>query len=289
MNDTHPTLLVPELMRLLMDQEGLGWTKSWELVTATCNFTNHTVLPEALERWPVSMMEKLLPRHMQIVYDINWRFLQQMRSRFGDDWQRIAKMSIIEEGANGEKFVRMAYLAVIASKHVNGVAAIHSDILRHDVFRPFYELFPERFQNKTNGVTPRRWLAFCNPPLRDLITFTLGTDAWINDLGRLRTLAEHADDQAFQAKWQEVKRTAKLRAIDLIEHLTGVQLPNKAAVLDVQVKRIHEYKVKAWRQRCRECELRTAIEHFPTPPRAACSASCSMCWASSGDMIRFAR
>lgn len=127
-----------------------------------------------------------------------------MRTRFGDDWQRIAKLSIIEEGANGEKCVRMAYLAVIASKHINGVAAIHSDILRHDVFRPFFELYPERFQNKTNGVTPRRWLAFCNPPLRDLITDTLGTDAWINDLGLLRKLNDHAGDPEFQHKWQGV-------------------------------------------------------------------------------------
>lgn len=241
MNDTHPTLLVPELMRLLMDQEGLGWTKSWELVCKTCNFTNHTVLPEALERWPVAMMEKLLPRHMQIIYDINWRFLQQMRTRFGDDWQRIAKMSIIEEGVGGEKFVRMAYLAVIASQHVNGVAAIHSDILRHDVFKPFFEMWPEKFQNKTNGVTPRRWLAFCNPPLRDLITSTLGSDAWINDLSRLRALAAYSEDPEFQAKWQGVKRQAKGRAIELIQRLTGVQLP-KNAMLDVQVKRIHEYK-----------------------------------------------
>ncbi|KAL4434815.1 hypothetical protein ABPG77_005342 [Micractinium sp. CCAP 211/92] len=242
MNDTHPTLLVPELMRILMDQEHLGWTKSWELVNKTCNFTNHTVLPEALEKWPVAMMEKLLPRHMQIIYDINWRFLQQMRQRFGDDWARIAKLSIIEETATGEKTVRMAYLAVIASKCVNGVAKIHSDILKHDVFGPFHDIFPEKFQNKTNGVTPRRWLAFCNPPLRALITDTLGNERWINDTDRLKELREHVDDPAFQQRWQEVKRTAKAKSIALIERLTGVPLPNKDAMLDVQVKRIHEYK-----------------------------------------------
>lgn len=242
MNDTHPTLLVPELMRVLMDHEGLGWTKSWELVTGTCNFTNHTVLPEALERWPIGMLEKLLPRHMQIIYDINWRFLQQMRSKFGDDWDRISKLSIIEETPQGEKYVRMAYLAVVASRHVNGVAAIHSDILRHDVFNAFYQVFPEKFQNKTNGVTPRRWLAFCNPLLRDLITQRLGTDAWINDLNSLTKLREHADDPEFGAAWRSVKEANKAKAISLIERIAGVQLPNKAALLDVQVKRIHEYK-----------------------------------------------
>ncbi|PRW61146.1 starch phosphorylase [Chlorella sorokiniana] len=241
LNDTHPTLLVPELMRILMDQERLGWTKAWELVQNTCNFTNHTVLPEALEKWPVAMMEKLLPRHMQIIYDINWRFLQQMRQRFGDDWARIAKLSIIEETASGEKTVRMAYLAVIASAHVNGVAKIHSDILKHDVFGPFYDIFPEKFQNKTNGVTPRRWLAFCNPPLRQLITETLGNERWINDTEQLKELRSHADDAAFQQRWQEVKQQAKVKSIELIERLTGLQLP-KNAMLDVQVKRIHEYK-----------------------------------------------
>jgi len=242
MNDTHPTLLVPELMRVLMDHEGLGWTKSWELVTSTCNFTNHTVLPEALERWPIGMLEKLLPRHMQIIYDINWRFLQQMRSKFGDDWDRISKLSIIEETPQGEKYVRMAYLAVVASRHVNGVAAIHSDILRHDVFNAFYQVFPEKFQNKTNGVTPRRWLAFCNPLLRDLITQRLGTDAWINDLNSLTKLREHANDADFGAAWRAVKEANKAKAISLIERIAGVQLPNKTALLDVQVKRIHEYK-----------------------------------------------
>ena len=186
MNDTHPTLLIPELMRVLMDEEGLGWTRAWGLVCATCNFTNHTVLPEALEKWPVAMLEKLLPRHMQILYDVNWRFMQEMRGALGDDWERIAALSIIEEAPSGEKFVRMAYLAVVAARRVNGVAAIHSEILKHDVFAQFYAVFPEKFQNKTNGVTPRRWLAFCNPGLRGLITETLGDDAWINDLGRLK-------------------------------------------------------------------------------------------------------
>jgi glycogen phosphorylase len=153
MNDTHPTLLVPELMRVLMDLEGLGWTKAWDLVTQVCNFTNHTVLPEALEKWPITMLEKLLPRHTQIIYDINWRFLQTVRTKFGDDWEKISKLSIIEETDDGQKNVRMAVLAVVASKNVNGVAAIHSDILKHDVFKAFYDLWPEKFQNKTNGAS----------------------------------------------------------------------------------------------------------------------------------------
>ena len=242
MNDTHPTLLIPELMRVLMDQQGLGWTKAWEMVQKTCNFTNHTVLPEALERWPIGMIEKLLPRHMQIIYDINWRFLQQMRTRFGDDWEKISKLSIIEETPSGDKFVRMAYLAVMASKHVNGVAAIHSDILRHDVFAAFYDAFPEKFQNKTNGVTPRRWLAFCNPGLRALINEKLESDDWINDLDKLSELRVFAEDEEFQTKWRAVKAENKKHAIDLIAKASGVSLPNRSALLDVQVKRIHEYK-----------------------------------------------
>lgn len=242
MNDTHPTMLVPELMRVLMDLEGLGWTRAWELVTHVCNFTNHTVLPEALEKWPIAMLEKLLPRHTQIIYDINWRFLQSIRTKFGDDWERISKVSIIEETEDGQKFVRMAYLAVVASKHVNGVAAIHSDILKHDVFNAFYDIWPEKFQNKTNGVTPRRWLAFCNPPLRDLITSTLGSERWISHLDDLSQLREYAEDPDFQKKWQEVKASNKEAALELIEKVSGVSLPNKNAILDVQVKRIHEYK-----------------------------------------------
>jgi len=241
LNDTHPTIAVPELMRVLMDDHGLGWTAAWGLATKVFAFTNHTVLPEALEKWPVSLIEKLLPRHMQIIYDINWRFIQDLRARLGDDVERIGRMSIIEDGANGEKSVRMAYLAVVASHTVNGVAAIHSQIIRDTIFRDFAQLEPAKFQNKTNGVTPRRWLAFCNPPLRALITDALGSDEWINDLDRLRGLAAVAEDPAFGARWREVKATAKGRALARVEELTGVRgAPN--ALLDIQVKRIHEYK-----------------------------------------------
>ncbi|GFR48003.1 hypothetical protein Agub_g9829 [Astrephomene gubernaculifera] len=241
LNDTHPTIAVAELMRVLMDDHKLGWTKSWEICTKVFAFTNHTVLPEALERWPVSLIEKLLPRHMQIIYDVNWRFLQTVRNKYGDDWERISRMSIIEEGANGEKFVRMAYLAVVASHSVNGVAAIHSDIIKDTIFKDFHDLWPHKFQNKTNGVTQRRWLAFCNPPLRQLITKTLGSEDWILHLDNLRQLRQHADDPAFQAEWRAVKHAAKEKAAALIQRLTGVKI-NTDALLDIQVKRIHEYK-----------------------------------------------
>lgn len=240
LNDTHPTIAVPELMRLLMDEHKLGWTKSWEIATKVFAFTNHTVLPEALERWPISLMEKLLPRHMQIIYDINWRFLQQVRSKYGDDWESIGAMSIIEDGV-GEKHVRMAYLAVVASHTVNGVAAIHSDIIKNTIFKRFYELWPHKFQNKTNGVTQRRWLAFCNPPLRDLITKALGSQEWIRDFHLIKDLARFADDPSFQQQWREVKQLAKIKAAARIASLTGVEVPVNA-LFDVQVKRIHEYK-----------------------------------------------
>lgn len=240
LNDTHPTIAVPELMRVLMDENRLGWTKSWELCTKVFSFTNHTVLPEALEKWPVTLIEKLLPRHMQIIYDINWRFLQDMRGRFGDDWTRITRMSIIED-SDGGKVVRMAYLAVVVSHTVNGVAAIHSELIKQTIFKDFYEVWPHKFQNKTNGVTQRRWLAFCNPPLRSLITDMLGTEGWIKELTLLEGLRKFADDSEFYKRWEEVKFTAKQKAMEYIENATGIRVPRNA-MLDMQVKRIHEYK-----------------------------------------------
>ena len=240
LNDTHPTIGVPELMRLLMDEHGLGWTKSWDITTRVFSFTNHTVLPEALEKWPVDLVENVLPRHMQIIYDINWRFTQELRGIMGDDYDTIGRMSIIEEG-DGHKNVRMAHLALIASHTVNGVAAIHSELIKTTIFKDFYQIMPEKFQNKTNGVTQRRWLAFCNPKLSALITETLGTSAWIKELDLLSDLRLHCDDPAFQAKWAAVKRENKLRLAELVKAKTGVDV-NPNALFDIQVKRIHEYK-----------------------------------------------
>mmetsp|Transcript_15868 Transcript_15868/g.40295 ORF Transcript_15868/g.40295 Transcript_15868/m.40295 type:complete len:1250 (-) Transcript_15868:119-3868(-) len=239
LNDTHPTIGIAELMRLLMDVYKWGWTASWEATTKVFSFTNHTVLPEALEQWPVELLQELLPRHMQIIYDINWRFLQELRAKFGNDQAREYRMSIIQEG--DEKMVRMAHLALVASHTVNGVAEIHSELIKQTIFEDFYEMYPKKFQNKTNGVTPRRWLAFCNPPLRNLINETLGTDAWISRLDLLEGLKSHADDGEFQSRWVEVKQLAKAKLAAKIKELCGVEVSTDA-LFDVQVKRIHEYK-----------------------------------------------
>ncbi|GBG89525.1 hypothetical protein CBR_g49315 [Chara braunii] len=239
LNDTHPTIGVAELMRLLMDQEGLGWTKSWDVVTKVFSFTNHTVLPEALEKWPVSLMERLLPRHMQIIYQINFNFIQSMKSKVGDDYSKVARMSIIEEA--DVKYVRMANLAVVASHTVNGVAQIHSELIKHTIFKEFYEIWPHKFQNKTNGVTQRRWLAFCNPGLRAIITEVVGSEDWITDLPLVKALAAKADDPELQERWRAVKLDNKRKLANLILKLTGVKV-NLEAMFDIQVKRIHEYK-----------------------------------------------
>ena len=233
LNDTHPTIAVPELMRILMDENKLGWTQSWEITTKVFAFTNHTVLPEALEKWPVALVEKLLPRHMQIIYDINWRFLQELKLKYGNDWDKIGSMSIIEDTPGG-KVIRMAYLSVVASRYVNGVAAIHSELIKTTIFKNFNELFPEKFQNKTNGVTQRRWLAFCNPGLRELISESLGTEDWIKDLTLLQGLRAFVDDPEFREKWVQVKNHAKAAALDYVEEATGVQIP-RDVMLDMQV------------------------------------------------------
>ncbi|KAJ9575300.1 hypothetical protein L9F63_025748, partial [Diploptera punctata] len=167
LNDTHPSMAIPELMRVLVDVEGLSWEKAWEVTVKTCAYTNHTVLPEALERWPTSMLESILPRHLQIIYHINHLHLQEVQKKFPGDWDRVKRMSLVEE--EGEKRVNMAHLCIVGSHAVNGVARIHSEIIKNDIFHDFYELSPEKFQNKTNGITPRRWLLLCNPSLADLI------------------------------------------------------------------------------------------------------------------------
>ena len=240
LNDTHPSLGIPELMRLLLDEHKIGWTKAWDITSKVFSFTNHTVLADALEKWPVDLLEKVLPRHMMIIYDINWRFIQELAATIGEDYTRIGRMSIIEEGPD-TKYVRMGHLALVACHTVNGVAQVHSDLLKNRIFTDFYNIMPEKFQNKTNGVTQRRWLAFSNPELRDLISSKLGGDAWIRELESLRGLNEYAENAEFQKQWRAIKLKNKKKLAKLIEEKTGtVVSPN--SLFDIQVKRIHEYK-----------------------------------------------
>ncbi len=238
LNDTHPTLVIPELMRLLMDREGLGWDQAWSITTASTGYTNHTILPEALEKWPVSMMERLLPRHLQIIYEINARFLRDVAFRYPLDGDRLGRMSIIEEGEH--KHVRMAHLAIAGSSSVNGVARLHSDLLRTDVLRDFAEYWPAKFNNKTNGITPRRWLLTANPALAQLISRTIG-DSWITDLDQLLRLEPFAEDFEFRRSFEAVKHFNKEMLAQYIRRELGVQVP-PSSLFDVQVKRLHEYK-----------------------------------------------
>jgi starch phosphorylase len=238
LNDTHPTLVIPELMRLLVDREGIGWDQAWEITTRSTGYTNHTILPEALEKWPVSMMQKLLPRHLQIIYEINARFMREVSSRYLLDGDRMRRMSIIEE--DGEKHIRMAHLAIVGSCSVNGVAKLHSELLRNVVLRDFAEYWPAKFNNKTNGITPRRWLLKANPALAALITETIG-EQWITDLDQLRRLEAFADDAAFQERFSMAKRCNKEALAKHIESTLGIPV-SVDSMFDVQVKRLHEYK-----------------------------------------------
>jgi starch phosphorylase len=238
LNDTHPSIAVAELMRLLVDQHRVGWDHAWALVTRSTAYTNHTLLPEALEKWPVHMFASLLPRLLEIIYEINARFLAEVSQRWPGDTDRLRRMSIIEEG--GTPMVRMAYLAIVGSYSVNGVAELHSRLLKEGLFRDFYELWPRKFNNKTNGVTQRRWLAMCNPGLSRLISEQIGED-WITRLDELKRLAPCAEDAAFRKRWREVKQTNKRRLAELVERECGIEI-DPAALFDVQVKRIHEYK-----------------------------------------------
>ena len=238
MNDTHPTIAVPELMRLLMDDSGMGWKEAWEITSGTMAYTNHTLLPEALERWPVSLFQKLLPRLLEIIYEINARFLKAVSEQRPGDTALLQRVSIIDQHDQ----IRMAYLALVASYSVNGVAALHSTLLSEGLFKDFYALWPHKFNNKTNGVTPRRWLAHANPDLSHLITQQIGTE-WITDLSQLARLAplSAADQKDFQAQWKAVRLVNKQRLISLVETHCGVSF-GIDALFDVQVKRIHEYK-----------------------------------------------
>ncbi|MGD1173345.1 glycogen/starch/alpha-glucan phosphorylase [Mycobacterium seoulense] len=238
LNDTHPSIGVAELMRLLVDERELTWDEAWEITVATFGYTNHTLLPEALETWPLEMFAEALPRHLEIIYEINRRFLDEVRARFPGEEERVSRMSLI--GENGGKSVRMAHLATVGSHAINGVAALHSELLKSSVLKDFYEMWPERFSNKTNGVTPRRFLALANPGLRELLDRTVGDD-WLTDLGRLRGLEPLVDDAAFRREWRDIKRTNKARLAKYIGSVAGVDL-NPDWMFDVQVKRIHEYK-----------------------------------------------
>ena len=238
LNDTHPTIAVAELMRLLLDEKGLDWDEAWAITTQTMAYTNHTLLPEALEKWPVSLMSRLLPRLMEIIFQINEKFLHEVALKWPGDTDRQRRMSLIEEGY--EKQVRMAYLAIVGSFSVNGVAALHSKLLSEGLFRDFHQLWPHKFNNKTNGVTPRRWLAYANPGLRSLLDDTIGP-GWVTRLEEIAALRQHADDAAFQEKWRAVRQANKQRLAALVESRCGVRF-DTTALFDVQVKRIHEYK-----------------------------------------------
>ena len=235
LNDTHPSIAVAELMRLLVDEQRIGWDVAWDMVSRCMAYTNHTLLPEALEKWPVHMFRSLLPRLLEIIYEINARFLAEVARRWPGDTDRLQRMSIIEEGVT--PMVRMAYLAIVGSFSVNGVAELHSRLLREGLFRDFYELWPHKFNNKTNGVTQRRWLGMGNPGLSALISEQIG-ESWLDEL---RRLAPCAEDVEFRRRWREVRLANKRRLANMVARECGVSF-DTAALFDVQVKRIHEYK-----------------------------------------------
>jgi starch phosphorylase len=238
LNDTHPALAVAELMRLLLDTHGMPWEPAWEVTRQTLSYTNHTLLPEALEKWPVSLFGSLLPRHLELVYEINRRFLDGVRRAYPGDGERVARLSLIDEG--GGRSIRMAHLAAVGSRRINGVAALHTELLKSDLLRDFYELWPDKFVNVTNGVTPRRFLALANPRLAALVTEAIG-DGWVRDLDRLQGLERMADDHAFLQAWRKAKRANKRDLSEVLSDRAGVAV-DPDSLFDVQVKRIHEYK-----------------------------------------------
>lgn len=239
LNDTHPVMAITELMRLLVDEQKLDWDKAWSITRRTFNYTCHTLLPEALETWPVALLERLLPRHLEIIYAINYFFLQEVEATYPGDPERVQRLSIIQEAP--DKRVRMAHLAVVGSTAVNGVAELHTKLLAETTLRDFAELWPQKFHNVTNGVTPRRFVRMANPRLSELVTGRLGDEGWITDLDRLEDLAPAADDPAFLERWRAVKRANKTDLAVLVEKSTGVVL-DPGALCDVMIKRFHEYK-----------------------------------------------
>ncbi len=266
LNDTHPSIGVAELMRLLLDEHNLDWSTAWAITVAAFGYTNHTLLPEALETWPLPMFAELLPRHLEIIYEINRLFLDEVSARFPGDVSRIRRMSLI--GEESGRYVRMAHLASVGSHAINGVAALHTELLKSSVLKDFYELWPEKFSNKTNGVTPRRFLALSNPGLRELLNRTLG-EGWLTDMRQLRQLEAHADDAEFRQAWQAIKEQNKRVLAAYIQERTGVVL-DPSWLFDVQVKRIHEYK----RQHLNVLHIIThylrlkSNPQLDTPPRA---------------------
>jgi starch phosphorylase len=237
-NDTHPTIGIAELMRLLLDEHQLGWEKAWDITQRTFGFTNHTLLSEALERWPLSIFGRLLPRHLEIIFEINQRFLDEVRAKYPGDNEKVARLSLIEEGA--EKRVRMAHLGCVGSHAINGVAALHTQLLTNDLFRDFYQLFPEKFSNKTNGVTPRRWILIANPKQALLMTNKIGK-GWIKNLEELKQLEAFVDDGEFRDQWRQIKQENKQDLAEYILQTTGVHV-DANSLFDIQVKRLHEYK-----------------------------------------------
>jgi starch phosphorylase len=238
LNDTHPAVSVPELMRLLMDEHGMDWDSAWSVTHKVFAYTNHTLLPEALEKWPVALFGRLLPRHLEIIYEINRRFLDEVRLRYPGDNDRLSRLSLIDEG--GERYVRMAHLACVASRAINGVAALHTELLESDVLRDFYELWPDKFSNKTNGVTPRRFMLLSNPDLSGLISGRIG-GRWVTALDELRKLEQYVDDPGFHDEWRRCKQNNKRDLARYIKARTGVAI-DPETMFDIQVKRIHEYK-----------------------------------------------
>ncbi len=261
LNDTHPVIAIPELMRILIDERGMDYDQAWDITSRTFNYTCHTLLPEALERWSVGLLQYLLPRHMELIFRMNKRFLEKVREAFPNDLSRVINMSIIEEGS--ERMVRMAHLATVASVHVNGVAALHSQLLRETVLHDFAEMWPERFTNVTNGVTPRRFIKLANPRLSDLITEAVG-DGWLTDLDKLSGLESVAEDPAFQEQWRAVKLANKAQLATLLEARTGRVHPTDP-MYDIMIKRLHEYK----RQMLKLLHVATMYRRLRLDPAAA--------------------
>lgn len=262
LNDTHPALAIPELMRILMDKEGLGWDQAWTITTKIFCYTNHTILPEALEKWSIGLMEYVLPRHLQIIYEINKRFLEVVSQHYPKDNGKLSRMSLIEEGP--DKKVRMANLAIVGSHNVNGVSALHSQLLKETIFKDFDELTPKKFINITNGITPRRWLKLCNPDLAKLIDEAIG-DRWVTNLEDLKKLQPLANDKQFLAKWAKVKHDNKKRLANQIHYENEVEV-NVDSLFDCQIKRIHEYK----RQHMNALHLITLYNQIKDHPNAYC-------------------